>query len=544
MKFSEKLSYLRKRKGLSQEQLANELGVSKQTVYKWEAGINIPEMNKLSTIAKMFGVSFDDLLNDDIDICQNEAQNVVLSEASEGKQVKKSVNKKYIIIGIVAVFVIALTCTIILLSVCFHKKYNKSTITPASCTSVGIIRFTCTGCDKYYDEEIPALGHDTYLYDTVDSTCTSKGRKLYKCSRCDYQNIIEIPALDHKLSTNIIADSTCEKEGKTLTTCANCDFQREEIIPKKEHSLSTTVLTEPSCTNAGRELFRCINCKYTKENEIAPLNHDLHTTVTLKATCFESGKGIIKCLRNGCTLPEEIVELPTTACTYNDKEVCTSCGSGFVPKKIMYISSFLKTTSDGSIDTTRSTSLYIGIKANGYNISTDNMYTAVTDSIDFSGYDLYIFEGVALPDVLPNDAPLWIINCTNLPKDLGVSINGSILIDNTIEIDSSGGIEIKPTITSNSSDLARLIANKSKIESFKVNLEKINKLDNLSSFDAVFGSDDFPDGLPLLAAGFYQNHSVIITSFDFQYSSLPVQVTGFPLLIRSMVRAGGVEQTE
>ena len=47
MEISEKITYLRKQKGWSQEQLAIKVEVSRQAVYKWEAGISQPEIDKL-----------------------------------------------------------------------------------------------------------------------------------------------------------------------------------------------------------------------------------------------------------------------------------------------------------------------------------------------------------------------------------------------------------------------------------------------------------------------------------------------------------------
>ena len=66
MKLYEKLTLLRKQRGMSQEDLAKELDVSRQSVYKWETGLSYPEMDKLKKIAEIFGVSFDALLNDNI----------------------------------------------------------------------------------------------------------------------------------------------------------------------------------------------------------------------------------------------------------------------------------------------------------------------------------------------------------------------------------------------------------------------------------------------------------------------------------------------
>lgn len=53
---------LRRKKGWSQEQFAERVGVSRQTVSKWETGASIPELEKLVTISQCFGVTVDQLL--------------------------------------------------------------------------------------------------------------------------------------------------------------------------------------------------------------------------------------------------------------------------------------------------------------------------------------------------------------------------------------------------------------------------------------------------------------------------------------------------
>lgn len=62
---SEKLYKLRKNSGLSQEQLAEQMNVSRQAISKWESGTAVPESEKLITISNYFGVSVDFLLKDD-----------------------------------------------------------------------------------------------------------------------------------------------------------------------------------------------------------------------------------------------------------------------------------------------------------------------------------------------------------------------------------------------------------------------------------------------------------------------------------------------
>lgn len=61
---SEKIYTLRKKSGLSQEQLAEKLNVSRQAVSKWESGISMPESEKLILLSEFFGVSVDDLIKD------------------------------------------------------------------------------------------------------------------------------------------------------------------------------------------------------------------------------------------------------------------------------------------------------------------------------------------------------------------------------------------------------------------------------------------------------------------------------------------------
>lgn len=65
MTFGEKLQKLRKGRGLSQEQLAAQLSVSRQALSKWELGAATPDTENVLELSKLFGVSTDYLLRDD-----------------------------------------------------------------------------------------------------------------------------------------------------------------------------------------------------------------------------------------------------------------------------------------------------------------------------------------------------------------------------------------------------------------------------------------------------------------------------------------------
>lgn len=61
---SEKIYTLRRARGLSQEQLAEALGVSRQAVSKWEGGQAVPELEKLLALSDFFGVTVDELVRE------------------------------------------------------------------------------------------------------------------------------------------------------------------------------------------------------------------------------------------------------------------------------------------------------------------------------------------------------------------------------------------------------------------------------------------------------------------------------------------------
>ena len=64
MAFSENISKLRNEFNLTQEQLADKLGVTRQAISKWESGQSMPDLEKLIQLSKLFQVKMDDLLNE------------------------------------------------------------------------------------------------------------------------------------------------------------------------------------------------------------------------------------------------------------------------------------------------------------------------------------------------------------------------------------------------------------------------------------------------------------------------------------------------
>ena len=75
MEFNEKLQELRKQKGMTQEELAEKLYVSRTAVSKWESGRGYPNLESLKAISQFFHVSLDDLLSSNALLTIAEAEN-------------------------------------------------------------------------------------------------------------------------------------------------------------------------------------------------------------------------------------------------------------------------------------------------------------------------------------------------------------------------------------------------------------------------------------------------------------------------------------
>lgn len=111
MDFNNRLYQLRKQKGLSQEELANRLNVSRQTVSKWEVGDSTPEMEKLIAISDLFDISLDKLVMGKEDESQISATTKselvsVLNEKVFTQKNKKNAKSILKIIGIIAAAIV------------------------------------------------------------------------------------------------------------------------------------------------------------------------------------------------------------------------------------------------------------------------------------------------------------------------------------------------------------------------------------------------------------------------------------------------------
>lgn len=93
----EKLVALRKKNGYSQQELADKLKVTRQTISNWECGQGAPALDKAAELAKIYGVSLDDLVGDGVEFVVKESRkpNQNILKWLEGKYVRISYSDKF-----------------------------------------------------------------------------------------------------------------------------------------------------------------------------------------------------------------------------------------------------------------------------------------------------------------------------------------------------------------------------------------------------------------------------------------------------------------
>lgn len=136
MNIGNNIAALRKQKGITQEELANELGVSAQAVSKWENNSSCPDVSLLTDIADYFGVSVDSLL-------RSENETIIEDVKSEGAQSHFISSNKKINIRIVQQ----------------NGKENNVKV-PFGFVRLGLNIGSMFGIDKDITERIYALFHD------------------------------------------------------------------------------------------------------------------------------------------------------------------------------------------------------------------------------------------------------------------------------------------------------------------------------------------------------------------------------------------------
>ena len=154
MIFADKLIRLRKKAGWSQEELASQMNVSRQSVSKWEGAQSVPDLDKIVRLSKLFGVSTDYLLKDEIedaDVIVSEENDsnrrVTLEEANHFIEVKIETSKM-IANGVFFQRIISPICLLILGALSETKSFGISE-NVAGAVGLIISDDSCCDCSGY-----------------------------------------------------------------------------------------------------------------------------------------------------------------------------------------------------------------------------------------------------------------------------------------------------------------------------------------------------------------------------------------------------------
>lgn len=127
--FSENLKLLRKKKGLSQEELAVRLNIVRQTVSKWEKGLSVPDAHLLVKLADVLEVSVAELLGGNIP--NSEDTNELAEQLSRINEQLAIKNRRFrciwkVVLGIIAAFV-AINILLVVVGVISNNSYREHT---------------------------------------------------------------------------------------------------------------------------------------------------------------------------------------------------------------------------------------------------------------------------------------------------------------------------------------------------------------------------------------------------------------------------------
>ena len=162
MDFGNKIMELRKKKGMSQEELAEKVGVARQTISKWELGETSPDLKQSKELSKIFNISLDELT-------ENNIKEILVEKTSNTERLAGLILK---LIKIMVIFVIVAPILYIITFIIF-KNVRKNNSGRLMDTSI-----ECSLHDETYNYEfvyyeqtgqIKEAGGDGYLINVTDA---------------------------------------------------------------------------------------------------------------------------------------------------------------------------------------------------------------------------------------------------------------------------------------------------------------------------------------------------------------------------------------
>ena len=162
-----KLVKLRKENKLSQDSLADKLGVTRQTISNWELNITKPDIIQIKNLSEIFNMSIDELLD-------NNTKNIIEKKISNTEKLTNKTNK-YIKITLITLYFIILIFLISLTIYFFNKKdFTDEYQTSFRCTKNKLIYDV--SLDNYFDGENNNMPFNIIVFkcDDIKGKCNSE----------------------------------------------------------------------------------------------------------------------------------------------------------------------------------------------------------------------------------------------------------------------------------------------------------------------------------------------------------------------------------
>lgn len=152
MDLAEKILTLRKSRNWTQDQLAEQLDISRQTISKWESGQSLPELDKIIALSEVFNVSTDCLLKpskvDNLslktEMLENQQQQLLLREQK---------HQQHFVLGMYAVAIYALFLAVYFIGHFYFEIWNASVIFSEFLIATAILIFICVKRMQQWNRE-------------------------------------------------------------------------------------------------------------------------------------------------------------------------------------------------------------------------------------------------------------------------------------------------------------------------------------------------------------------------------------------------------
>lgn len=181
---ADKIIYLRKKNGWSQEELAEKLNISRQSVSKWESGQSVPDLNKIIILSNLFDVTTDYLLKDEVE--NSTTNNTINAKYLTFKEILEFIEyKNYLgklMAGATFLCIISPCCLLILLSL---NKFTNIAVAIGLSVMMILIAVAC-GIFIYCDEKNKRFDYLNHERIMIEQSTIVKVKQMETTSYSDY----------------------------------------------------------------------------------------------------------------------------------------------------------------------------------------------------------------------------------------------------------------------------------------------------------------------------------------------------------------------